>query len=329
MKNVAIIGDGAMGTLCALLLTARGLRVRMWSRSEARSRELANTRENQRYLPGFALPETVGFTTDPRQACDGAELAVAAVPCQFLRPVLDGMQAQIPAGLPFLSVAKGIEIGTSLCPCQIIADVLGERPVAALSGPCIAGEVAGGHPTAVVVASHDPLLAKTVQGAFGSERFRVYTNSDLVGVELAGAFKNVIALAAGMLDGMNAGANSKATLLTRGLVEMSRLGEAMGAKAATFTGLAGLGDLFTTAVSPHSRNRTAGEHIGRGETLAQAAHSLSGVVEGVGTTQAVIKLAQERNVELPIANAVHAVLFEGLSCPDAVRRLMLRDPKAE
>jgi glycerol-3-phosphate dehydrogenase (NAD(P)+) len=242
------------------------------------------------------------------------------------------LKEHAPAGVPVVTVAKGIENNTLLRPTQIIADVMGgwtRNPLAALSGPNIAAEIARYLPATAVAAADDEALARRVQSAFSTQWFRVYTNRDVIGVELAGATKNVVAIAAGILDGLAAGNNAKAALVTRGLVEISRLGAAMGAQPTTFAGLAGLGDLITTCVSPEGRNRTVGEKIGKGQKLEKILSEMDSVAEGVPTTQSVMQLARRHGVEMPITEAVYSVLFEGKDAIHALTELMARDPKPE
>jgi len=331
---IAIIGDGAMATVCAKLLTANGHPVRLWSAFALQAEQLAAERENRRFLPGVAIPEAVQITADDAEAFAGAAWAVSAVPTQFIRGVWARLKGRYPAGLPICSVAKGIENDTLLRPTQVLAEVLtgsadSAGPLAAISGPCIAPEVAAGQPTTVVAASTQPQLARRVQQLFTAPSLRVYTNADLLGVEIAAATKNVIAIAAGILDGLAAGDNAKAALLTRGLAEITRLGVAMGGRRETFAGLAGLGDLVTTCVSPHGRNRSLGEAIGKGKTLAEALAATASVVEGVATTTSVLALASRHGVEMPITRAVGEVLFAGKAPREAIADLMTRTPKAE
>jgi glycerol-3-phosphate dehydrogenase (NAD(P)+) len=269
------------------------------------------------------------LTADADAVFRGVELVVSAVPCQFTRSVWERISGRVPRGIPVVSVSKGIENETLLRPTQIITDVIGDTPTVALSGPSIAAELARRQPATVVAASEDESLAKLVQETFSSDWFRVYTNTDLLGVELAGATKNVIALAAGIVDGLKAGDNAKAALLSRGLVEITRLGEAMGAKRETFAGLAGLGDLVTTCISPVGRNRTAGEQIGRGTSVEKVVASTASVIEGIPTTRSVRELAKRREVEMPITEAVHGVLFDGDDVVETLTRLMTRKLKGE
>jgi len=333
-ERTAIIGDGAMATLCAKLLAEKGRPVRLWSAFPDQAADLDAHRENRRFLPGVPVPREVEITTHAGEAFDGAALAVSAVPAQFARAVWRRLAGACPSDLPVCSVTKGIENDTLLRPTQVLADVLtgspeGPRPLAALSGPCIAREVAAGQPATVVAASDDHDLARRVQELFTTAAFRVYTNADLIGVELAGATKNVIAIAAGILDGLSAGDNAKAALLTRGLAEITRLGAAMGGRRATFAGLAGLGDLVTTCVSRHGRNRGLGEAVGRGMTLRDAQAATASVVEGVATTRSVLALAARHGIEMPITAAVADVLFDAKPPRQAINDLMTRAPKAE
>ena len=333
-QKVCIVGDGAMATLCAILLADSGADVRLWSAFPEMVEELARTRTNRRFLPGHSIPQTVEISGDGAQALAGAELAVEAVPVQFIRWWWGKLKECCPADLAVVSVAKGIENGTLLRPTQVVRDVLdggadSARSVAVLSGPCIAPEVARKLPATVTSASDDPALAGRVQKLFSRPYFRVYTNSDLPGTEIAGASKNVIAIAAGILDGLEAGHNAKAALLTRGLVEITRLGVAVGARAETFAGLAGMGDLVTTCFSPVGRNRTFGEAVGRGRTVEQALAATESVVEGVATIKSLVQLADRAGVEMPITQAVHGVIFAGRSPGDAIEELMSRPPKSE
>jgi glycerol-3-phosphate dehydrogenase (NAD(P)+) len=269
-------------------------------------------------------------------------MGLSAVPTQYMRDVWQRVGKHLPAGVPIVSVAKGIENNTLLRPTQIIADVLSKKgrrpgddgprcdwPLAALSGPNIAAELARCLPATSVAAAEDLALAEKVQAAFSTEWLRIYTNDDVVGVELAGAVKNVIAIAAGIIDGLGAGSNAKAALVTRGLVEICRLGVAMGAQESTFNGLAGLGDLITTCISGDSRNRRVGEQIGKGRKLPDILNEMNSVAEGVSTTQSVRELGRRYRVEMPITEAVHSVLFEGKDVLKALSELMSREPKKE
>ena len=305
-------------------------RVTMWARSEERAAEINNDRENKRLLPGILLPETVEVTADPNLTVDGADLVLASVPTAFLNEALENFASAMAANpCPAVSVVKGIENGTFRRPSQIITDVLGPRDLVALCGPSHAEEFARRMPATVVAASDSPEAARQVQLLFTTDRFRVYTNSDIVGTELAGALKNVIAIAAGICDGLQYGDNAKAALISRGLAEMERFGAAFGAKSKTFSGLAGMGDLITTCVSPFGRNRRVGERLGRGETLVAILNSMDSVAEGVTTTQSVYELARSQSVDLPITTQVYEVLFNNKPAAAATNDLMTRPPKDE
>ena len=329
-SSFVVLGDGAWGTAVALLLAQNPRhRVVLWSAREENGRLLREHRENVRLLPGAPIPECVELTTDAAHATADADLWVAAIPTVYLRETLQKIRPLVRPGPPVLSLAKGIERETFLRPTEILTEVLGVDRVAALSGPSHAEEVSRGLPTSVVVASRDAELARWVQGRFNTGRFRVYTNSDLLGVELAGALKNVIGVAAGISDGLGFGDNTKSALMARGLVEMTRFGAALGAEAATFAGLAGLGDLITTCVSRHGRNRRVGERIGRGERPDAVVGGMAMVAEGVYTAKAVHERAARMGVDLPITTEVYRVLYEGKDPRVAVSDLMLRSPKGE
>jgi len=329
VEQVTVIGDGQMATVCSVMLADKGVPVRMWSLFREQLDALQTWRENKRYLPGLRIPERVSFTPDAAAAFHGADLIVSAVPCQYIRDVWRRLAPDYPRGVPVVSVAKGIENGTLLRPTQVIGEILESPPLAALSGPSIAAELAKCLPATVVAASEEEALALLVQEAFACQWFRVYTNTDLLGVELAGATKNIIALAAGIVDGLNAGDNAKAALVTRGLVEITRLGEALGARRGTFSGLAGLGDLVTTCTSPSGRNRWAGEQIGRGRQAKEVTASTPWVIEGIPTTRSVRDLARRFDVEMPITDAVYGVLFEGKDVIATIGELMTRRLKGE
>ena len=336
VERIAIVGDGSMATVCGLLLESKGFSVRMWGPHPEHVDSLIQTRENNRYLPGHKLPATIEIHADPEAALQGVDLVVSAIPTQFIREAWRRLGPHAPAGVPIASVAKGIEKETLLRPTQIIQATLAEAeapaadaPVAALSGPTVAAELARCLPATVLVASGDREVAASIQTTFSTRWFRAYTHSDLLGVELAGATKNVIALAAGILDGLQAGNNAKSALLARGLAEITRLGRALGADTATFYGLAGVGDLATTCFSPTGRNRTCGEELGRGRPLDQVLENIAGIVEGVPTTAAVLGLAERYDVEMPITRTVNRVLFEGLDPIEGIDHLMSRELKPE
>jgi len=329
-RNVTIIGDGGMGTVLAMLLCEKGIATRMWGYDARQLAETEQSRENCRFLPGYRLPDSLVFEAADERAMVGAELIVSAVPCQYMRGVWNRLRGRAPAGVPIVSVAKGIENETLLRPTQVLADVLGQGVVpAALSGPTIADELARKLPATACAAAEDEAVATRIQHTFTCPWLRVYTNLDLVGVELAGAMKNVIAIAAGVIDGVGAGDNAKAALLARGLAEIKRLGLAMGAREHTFAGLTGLGDLVTTCISPKGRNRSFGERVGAGLSVEQAQRATESVVEGISTCKSVVALAAQYDVEMPITQAVHEVLFEKKPVQAAIEDLMSRRLKAE
>ncbi len=338
-SKISIIGDGAMATVLALLLESKGMNVAIWGVFPEHLAELIQTRENRRYLPGYRLPDRIQVTPNDSKALTGSDLIVNAVPTQYIRSVWERLSPNVPVGVPVVSIAKGVENETSLRPTQIIAEVLQStgaddpdkppRPLAAISGPSVADELARCLPATVCAASDDERFAEALQQTFTTHWFRVYTNKDLLGTELAGATKNVIALAAGILDGLQAGNNAKSALLSRGLAEITRLGTAMGASAETFFGVAGVGDLATTCFSPTGRNRTCGEQLGRGRKLEDVLEEMPGVVEGVPTTKSVVALAEKFRVEMPITQTVQKVLFEGLDPLEGISQLMNRQLKPE
>ncbi|OHB58752.1 MAG: glycerol-3-phosphate dehydrogenase [Planctomycetes bacterium GWF2_50_10] len=329
-NKIAIIGDGAMGTVCSILLCEKNIPTVLWGHDGAQLEKFKNARENTLFLPGYKLPDSLEFQADDSKVFEGVDLVVCAVPCQFIRPVFGRLKQYVPISAPIVSVAKGIENKTLLRPSQILEDVLGAGiKVAALSGPTIADELAKKLPATACAASSDKQLAQAVQVTFNIYWFRVYSNTDIVGVELAGAMKNVIAIAAGIIDGVGAGDNAKAALLSRGLAEITRLGVAMGAEERTFSGLTGLGDLVTTCISPSGRNRSLGQRIGQGQSVKEALAATKSVVEGVATCESVKELAREKAVEMPIVEAVYAVLFEEKPVFDAINALMSRKLRAE
>ena len=329
-RRAVVIGDGSWGTTLAKLLAENGVETTLWSHDPAQTETLRRKRENPRFLAGVELPENLRFSADPHAASEGAELAVSVVPTQYLRGVAARFEDAIAGNVPFVSATKGIEIESFKTPSQILVEVLGERPVCVLTGPSHAEEVARGLPASVVAACSDIAVAELVQQAFLCDSLRVYTQTDPIGAELGGALKNVVAIAAGISDGLELGDNAKAALISRGMVEMARFGVSRGASAQTFFGLAGLGDLVTTCCSRHSRNRAVGEAIGRGETLQEILQRMEMVAEGVWTTKALFGPESEPGeVQMPIAEQVHAVLFANRAPRDAVLELMRRAPAAE
>jgi glycerol-3-phosphate dehydrogenase (NAD(P)+) len=328
--KITILGSGGMATACAVLLSERaGQAVAIWARSAERAEELVRDRENRRLLPGVPIPPGVEVTHEISSAASSTELFVAAIPTKYLRETLGAIALDMPPGVPVVSVAKGLEIGTLMRPSEIITDVLGPRDVVALCGPSHAEEIARRLPASVVAACTNSAVAKRVQTLFSTDRFRVYTNCDILGVELAGAIKNVIAIAAGISDGLGFGDNAKSALVTRGLVEMTRFGTSLGAEPATFSGLAGIGDLMTTCFSRHSRNRHVGECLGRGQSIERIIAEMNGVAEGVTTTRSMFELARNKGIDVPITGEVYAVLFGGKSPAETTAALMLRPPKGE
>jgi glycerol-3-phosphate dehydrogenase (NAD(P)+) len=328
--RIAILGNGGFGTAMALALDRAGHAVAMWGHDAVHTAQIAATRLNTRYLEGVVLPDGIRVTSDGAAVLDRCALVLVAVPTQHLRAVLTGLLPLLPAGVPLVSLAKGLEQATGKRPTEVVAEIAASPArVFALSGPSHAEEIARDLPTTVVVAGDDDDALQRLQAALQTKTFRVYRNRDLLGIELCGALKNVMALAAGIADGLGYGDNAKAAILTRGLVEMQRYGLARGADPKTFFGLGGVGDLAVTAFSRHGRNRAFGERIGRGETLAQALQASPKVAEGVWTSQVVAAECARLGVQMPIATAVARVLFDGLPPRDAVRELMERDPKAE
>ncbi len=301
----------------------------MWIHNADHAADMNAHRENRRLLPGVPIPETVQITADIDAATEGSEVLVAAIPTKFLREALERLAPHLNANRPVVSVIKGMENDTLMRPSEVIEDVLGTRTIVAMGGPSHAEEIARRLPASVVAASGDVALAKRVQSLFNTDRFRVYTNQDMIGVELAGALKNVIAIAAGICDGLGYGDNAKSALLARGLVEITRFGTSLGAEAVTFAGLAGMGDLITTCISPYGRNRMVGERLGKGESLQQILESMDAVAEGVTTTRSVYEMAEQREIEMPITTEVFRVLFEGKSPAEATDSLMMRPPRGE
>jgi glycerol-3-phosphate dehydrogenase (NAD(P)+) len=326
----AILGAGAWGTAIALGLAQHPQhRVSLWSARPENARLLQERRENLRLLPGVPIPPEVCLSADIAQAVDHADLLITAIPTVHLRPTLERIATALPAGVPVLSLTKGVEMGTFRRPTEIIAEVCGPRSLAVLSGPSHAEEVARGLPTTLVAASDDLNLARWVQQRFSTERFRVYTNLDVVGVELAGALKNIIGIAAGINDGLGFGDNAKSALLTRGVTEMARFGVARGAEPQTFWGLAGIGDVITTCISPHGRNRQVGLRLAAGESLSEILTGMTMVAEGVFTARSVHEQAEHMNLAMPITAEVYHVLYDGKDPRAAVVDLMMREPKGE
>lgn len=327
--SIAVLGDGGWGTAAALVLCEAGSRVTMWGHDPAYLDRMSKARENSLFLPGIPLPPSLSFEADLERATQDAELVLVAIPTVFLRKSLAGHAGAIPEGIGVVSLTKGIEQESLQRPTEIISELLGTRRVAVLSGPSHAEEVARRCPTTVVASSSDHDLAVQAQSALMTPSFRVYTSEDPVGVELGGALKNVIALAAGAVTGLGLGDNAMAALMTRGLAEMTRLGVALGADARTFAGLSGMGDLVVTCSSEHGRNRRVGIAIGEGRKLDEILGETNQVAEGVNTAASARALAGRVGVEMPIVEAVYQVLYRGKEPRAAVTELMTRDPKRE
>ncbi len=329
MNRAAVLGSGGMGTALAVLLANSLETVALWSRDPEHAREIEKERINARRLPGVLLPKNVSSTDCVGKAVRNADFVVVAIPSAYVRRTLSLVREEIPQGLPVLSVVKGIENDTFATPSRIIFETLGQRPICVLSGPSHAEELGRGLPASVVLGGAETPLNLSIRDYLNQRSLRVYLNPDLLGVELAGALKNILGIAAGVCDGLGLGDNAKAALLTRGLVETARFAAAFGANPSTFAGLAGVGDVLTTCYSPHGRNRALGERIARGCSPAEALAESSGVAEGAPTARSVHAMARERNIEMPITSEVHAVLFEAKKPTLAVADLMNRLPKIE
>lgn len=329
MADISIIGAGSWGTALALLLHKNGHHVTVWSIMEAEIKMLQTEHEHKDKLPGVKLPEDMEFTTDLEAAVTGQDVLVLAVPSPYTRGMSHNMQPYVKEGQLIVNVAKGVEENTLLTLSQIIEEEIPQAEVAVLSGPSHAEEVGRGIPTTIVVGAKKKATAEYLQNIFMSDVFRVYISPDVLGIELGAALKNVVALAAGIADGLGYGDNTKAALITRGITEIARLGVAMGGRFETFCGLTGIGDLIVTCASVHSRNRRAGMLIGQGYTARQAMDEVKMVVEGVYSAKAAMGLAKKYGVQLPIIEQVNSVLFDGQLADEAVKNLMLRDKKIE
>lgn len=329
MSTIGIIGDGGWGTALGLGLHRNGHTIRLWSHDESYSAQMRTEKKNPLFLRGFDLPGDWVFTSDPATAVAGADAVVIAIPSKFYKTTLKKFARLIPACADVVSVTKGLDQETHERMTVVAEKVLEHKPIAALSGPSLAEEAAKGIPTAVTIACADHDAAVRLQKLFNSPAFRVYTGDDVIGVEIGGALKNVIAIAAGISDGLGYGDNSKAALVTRGLAEIVRLGTAMGGRPETFAGLSGVGDLMVTCTSRLSRNRGVGERLGRGEKMADILGAMQQVAEGVWTCRAARDLAKDTGIALPIADQVYAVCHEGKDPRLAVGELMSRDPKPE
>ena len=329
MAKIAILGAGSWGIALGVLLDGNGNEVTMWTLLQSEADMLINDRENKISLPGVKLPESMKVTIDLEEAVKDKDIIVMATASRFIRSTAAKLKGKVKDNQIIVNVAKGIEESTLMTMTDIISEELPGCDAVVLSGPSHAEEVGRMLPTTCVVGAKTAATAKYIQDAFMNERFRVYTSPDILGIELGGSLKNVIALAAGMADGIGCGDNAKAALITRGMVEITRLGLAMGGKAETFAGLSGIGDLIVTCASVHSRNRKAGVLIGQGKTMDEAMKEVNQVVEGVYSAKAAMLLAQKYNISMPIVEQVNKVLFEGKSVKEGVSHLMLRDKTTE
>lgn len=328
--EIAVLGDGGWGTTLAILLCRKGYRVTIWGAFAKYVSYMDRERVNTKFLPGFRIPREILITSDLNEALSGKNIILLATPSLYLRRTLSKIsRLNYPRQAVYLSVTKGIEIGSLKRMSELIQEKLGKVKLAVLSGPTIAHEVAQGIPTVAVIASANKDVREYLQHIFMQERFRIYTNPDVIGVELGGSLKNVIAIACGISDGLKFGTNTKAALLSRGLAEISRLGRAMGARENTFSGISGLGDLITTCISPFSRNRFVGEQIGRGKGLKQIQRKMEMVAEGLPTAKSAFALSRKHKVDMPITKEVYNVLYKNKSPLYALRDLMSREKKEE
>jgi glycerol-3-phosphate dehydrogenase (NAD(P)+) len=321
--GVSVIGAGSWGTTVAAL-ASRNTPTLLWSRRASLAEQIDRDHENGDYLAGYRLPTQLRATADLEQAVRSADLLVMGVPSHGFRSALEAVRPYLRPWVPVISLSKGLEVGTRLRMSQLVEEVLPGHPVGVLTGPNLAKEILAGHAAASVIAMDDDNIARALQGLFQAELFRVYTNDDVVGSELGGVLKNVIAIAAGMADGLGAGDNTRAAVITRGLAEISRLGVAMGGHAVTFAGLAGMGDLVATCMSPQSRNRHVGECLGRGQTIDEIIAAMNMVAEGVKTSKVVLEIADELGIDMPIASEVRAVCHEGRVAAEAYAGLLRR-----
>lgn len=328
--RICVLGDGGWGTTLALLLHRKGFSVTLWGAFPDYISFLNKKRVNSKFLPGIKIPKGIEITQDLETAVRDKNLVILAIPSQHLRKILTRLKKiDYPRQATYLSVIKGIEIKTLKRMTEVIREELGNIKLAVLSGPTIAQEVVSGIPTTAVIAAEEKSLRIYLQKLFMTDKFRVYTNNDVIGVELGGSLKNIIAIACGISDGLGFGTNTKAALLARGLAEISRLGQAMGANKDTFSGISGLGDLVTTCISPHSRNRYVGEQIGKGQTLKYIQSHLQMVAEGIPTTNSAYALSLRYKIQMPITKEIFAVLYKNKSPQKAVRDLMTRKKKEE
>jgi glycerol-3-phosphate dehydrogenase (NAD(P)+) len=331
-KRIAVVGTGAWGTTLAAMMAQVGHDVTLWARTPEEAETLRSARENKRFLPGVILPENLTITSSLEQALDPCAMLMLVVPAQTMRDNVRRVQPHVQKDTIVLSAAKGLETETGLRMSEVIAEELGrevDESICVLSGPNLSREIASGLPSGTVIASAREEVAEFARDLVMTPRFRVYTHNDLVGVELAGALKNIIALGAGAADELGYGENAKAIFMTRGLAEITRLGVAAGANPLTFSGLAGVGDLICTCASPHSRNHYVGEELAKGRRLQEIQQSMRMVAEGVNTTKAAMRLASRYDVEMPITEQIYKVLFEDKDIQQAIREMLVRDPKRE
>jgi len=329
MSNVSILGAGTWGCAIAILLAGSGHEVTIWTKIENEARMLNENRKHMKNLPGAELPDQIKITLDLEEACKDKDLLVMAVASPYIRSTSHIAKPFIKEGQIIVNVSKGIEDGSLYTLSEVIKEEIPQANVAVLSGPSHAEEVSRGVPTTIVVGAQTKETARFIQDIFMTDLFRVYTSPDIIGIELGGSLKNVIALAAGAVDGLGYGDNTKAALMTRGMAEISRLGMKMGGKMETFAGLSGFGDLFVTCTSKHSRNWNAGNLLGQGKTLEEVMKEVNQVVEGVNSAKAALALAKKNDVEMPIVEQINQVLFEGKTPDDALADLLMRDKRIE
>lgn len=327
--KIAVIGSGGWGTAIAILLAKKGYDVYLWSWIQEETDRLSSDRENKEFLPGVAFPENICCTHDMGECTDGAELIITAAPSPATRTTAKQLSPHVKDGQRLINISKGLEEGTLLRLSQVYKEEIPQADISVMSGPSHAEEVSRGLPTTNVVASENMDTAKFIQDIFMDDMFRVYTATDIVGVELGGALKNIIALCAGISDGLGYGDNTKAALMTRGLAEIARLGKAMGANEKTFMGLSGVGDLIVTCTSMHSRNRRAGILLGQGKSLKETLDAVHMTVEGVNTAKAAYEMAKKYNIEMPIVNEAYNIIYNGTDARDAVLSLMRREKREE
>ncbi|MEG1311294.1 MAG: NAD(P)H-dependent glycerol-3-phosphate dehydrogenase [Romboutsia sp.] len=329
MEKICVLGAGSWGSALALVVAKKGYQVSMWTLNEEQANKINKTKENIDYLPGVLFPNNITVSTNIEESVKDSKIIVLAVPSQAIRSVSSQIKSFIKDEQIIVDVAKGLEKGTGFRLSEVCEQELPNNPYVALSGPSHAEEVAKDIPTTVVVASENLEIAQVVQDIFMTPKFRVYTNPDIVGVELGGALKNIVAFGAGVCDGLGLGDNAKAALMTRGIREISRLGAAMGANVSTFAGLSGIGDLIVTCTSMHSRNRRAGILIGQGKSLDETLKEVKMVVEGITATEVAYEVAKKLNIDMPITNAIYSVLHKGSSANEVVIELMMRNKTHE